>query len=203
MLPVSLPVFSLHSRALRLVQPRPPAADAPLVVAAQRGDRGAMKELYLRHGDYIAGMCARLLRCREEAREVTQDSFVTAFEQLEQLRDGDAFRAWVARIAVRQVRAHLRRQRLWRFIGIRGEEDATLFQLSEGAPAEARAELGQIDGLLLRLPAEQRVAWMLRHIEGEPLDEVARICECSLATVKRWIDAADTLLQRELRKGDA
>jgi RNA polymerase sigma-70 factor (ECF subfamily) len=162
-----------------------------------------MKELYLRHGDYIAGMCARLLRCREEAREVTQDSFVTAFEQLEQLRDGDAFRAWVARIAVRQVRAHLRRQRLWRFIGIRGEEDATLFQLSEGAPAEARAELGQIDGLLLRLPAEQRVAWMLRHIEGEPLDEVARICECSLATVKRWIDAADTLLQRELRKGDA
>jgi RNA polymerase sigma-70 factor (ECF subfamily) len=200
---VSFPALAFQSRALRLVQPERPSSDAPLVAAAQGGDRAAMKELYLRHGSYIAGLCARLMRSRDEAREITQDCFVTAIEQIGQLRDGDAFRAWVARIAVRQVNEHLKKQRLWRLIGVRGEEDATLFLLSEGAPTEARAELRLLDGLLLKLPPEQRVAWMLRHIEDESLDDVARICDCSLATVKRWIDAADTLIQRELRQGDA
>lgn len=194
--------LSLSPPPLRLVPKESSPLDAPLVEAARGGDRAAMKELYLRHGSYIAGMCARLLRSREEAREVTQDCFVTAFEQIAQLRDGDAFRGWLAQIAVRQARSHLRKRRLLSFFGVNGDEDATLFLLSEGESAEARAELRQIDGLLLKLPAEQRIAWMLRHIEGEPLEDVARACDCSLATVKRWIDAADTFLRRELRKGE-
>jgi RNA polymerase sigma-70 factor (ECF subfamily) len=41
------------------------------------------------------------------------------------------------------------------------------------------------------LPAHQRIAWMLQHVEGEPLESVAAACNCSLATVKRWIAAAD------------
>lgn len=197
-----LPVRPLSPTPLRLV-PRESAvpSDAVLVEAAQGGDRAAMKELYLRHSGYIVGMCARLMRNREEAREITQDCFVTAFEQIDKVRDGEAFRGWLAQIAVRQARKHLRKQRVLRLLGLGGEDDATLFLLSEGAPTDARAELQQIDGLLMKLPAEQRIAWMLRHIEGEKLEEVAVACDCSLATVKRWLDAADSIMQRELRRG--
>jgi len=42
------------------------------------------------------------------------------------------------------------------------------------------------------------VAWTLRHIEGLELTEVAEACACSLATVKRWIGAAETALRREV-----
>jgi RNA polymerase sigma-70 factor (ECF subfamily) len=185
---------------LRLVREGAPAPDAQLVQAACAGDRAAMKELYLRHGRYIAGMCARLLRSREEAQEVTQDCFVQAFSQLDQLRDGDAFRPWLAQIAVRLARRHLRRRRFLSFFGVRGEEDASLDALAEHAPAEARAELRRLDEVLLRLPAEQRIAWMLRHVEGEALEQVAAACGCSLATVKRRIDAADTQIRRETGK---
>lgn len=162
-----------------------------------------MRELYLRHSPYIAGMCARLLRSREEAEEVTQDCFVKAFAQLEQLRDGEAFRPWLAQIAVRLARGYLRKRRFLSFFGIRGEEDTSLYLLSEGAPAEARAELRKLDEALLRVPSEQRIAWMLRHVEGEPLEQVALACGCSLATVKRWIDAADSVVRRETGKEDA
>jgi RNA polymerase sigma-70 factor (ECF subfamily) len=185
---------------LRLVREGDPTPDARLVQAARGGDRAALHKLYTRHGAYIAGMCARLLRCRDEAQEVTQDTFVRAFSQLDQLRDGDAFRPWLAQIAVRLARRHLRRQRFLRFFGVRGEEDASLDALSDGAPAEARAELRQLDEALLRLPSEQRIAWMLRHVEGEPLEQVAAACGCSLATVKRWIDAADTAVRRQTGK---
>jgi RNA polymerase sigma-70 factor (ECF subfamily) len=177
--------------------------DGPLVEAARRGERQAMKQLYDRHGRYIAGLSARLLRSREEAEEVLQDTFVQAFTQLEQLRDGDAFRPWLAQIAVRLARRRLKKQRLFRFFGIRGEEDASLYLLSEGAPAEARSELRRLDEALLRVPEEQRIAWMLRHVEGEPLEQVAQVCGCSLATVKRWIDAADVQVRRATGKEDA
>lgn len=197
------PLPSPEPPRLRLVRDGEVPSDGALVQSAQRGDRAAMRELYLRHSPYIAGMCARLLRSREEAEEATQDSFVKAFAQLEQLRDGEAFRPWLAQIAVRLARGSLRKRRFLSFFGIRGEEDASLFLLSEGAPAEARAELRKLDEALLRVPSEQRIAWMLRHVEGEPLEQVALACGCSLATVKRWIDAADSVVRRETGKEGA
>ncbi len=185
--------------------PRP--SDAPLVTAAQAGDRAAMQELYLRHGAYIAGMCARLLRSREEAREITQDTFVIALDKLGQLRDGDAFRAWVAQIAVHLVRQRLRKKRLLRLLGLERQHDdedadVSLAALAITPTAEAQSELRRLDQLLLRLPAEERIAWMIRFVEEQPLEDVARACNCSLATVKRRIDAAQTLIRREMSKGE-
>ena len=181
-------------------------SDAPLVDAAQAGDRAAMKELYLRHGHYVAGMCARLLRHRDDAREITQEAFTNAFDRIGQLRDGDAFRGWVAQIAVYLVRQKLRRQRILRVFGLDrsddDEPDASLVRLAQPPTAEARAELRLLDGLLQRLPPEQRIAWMLRHVEEHPLEDVARACDCSLATIKRRIDAAQTFLRREMSKGE-
>jgi RNA polymerase sigma-70 factor (ECF subfamily) len=53
-----------------------------------------------------------------------------------------------------------------------------------------RAELALLDRMLARLPTKERMAWMLRYVEGCELPEVARMCGCSLATAKRRIAAA-------------
>jgi RNA polymerase sigma-70 factor (ECF subfamily) len=52
--------------------------------------------------------------------------------------------------------------------------------------------------LLDELPANERLAWTLRHIEGEQVEAVASLCGCSLATAKRRIAAAQTFLARTL-----
>ena len=167
--------------------------DATLVSRAVGGDRWAEEAIYRRHMRPIANLVLRLLRNRAEMDDAVQDTFVAAFEHLGALRDGAALRAWLAQIAVSQVRRRLRRRRLLGLLGLdRTVEDATLEALaSAGQPAEARAELGALDRLLATLPDEQRIAWMLRHVEGEELEDVARACSCSLATVKRRIAAAD------------
>jgi len=180
------------------VRNAPEESDAVLVEQACAGDTASKERLYRRHVDYVAGMCARLLRSLEASEDVVQDAFVIAFEQLASLREPAAFRGWLAAIAVSQVRRRLSRQRLLRVFGLdRSLDEAPLDALvREDTSAEVRSELAALDVVLRQLPPNHRVAWMLRYVEDEPLEDVATSCRCSLATVKRWIAAADARVQQ-------
>ncbi|APR88352.1 RNA polymerase sigma factor RpoE [Minicystis rosea] len=171
--------------------------DAELVAAAQAGDRVAEETIYRRHVQYVAGLVLRLLRDRCETEDVVQDTFLTAFEQLRALRDGGALRGWLSQIGVNQVRRRLRRRRLRRLLGLdQPQDDVGMAELaSPGQSPEVVAELGKLDRVLLKLPDEHRIAWVIRYIEGASLDEVALACGCSLATVKRWIASADSVVR--------
>lgn len=175
--------------------------DARLVERAKAGDRWAEEVIYRRYVNLIAGLAARLLRSRSEMEDVVQETFTRAFERLESLRDGDALRGWLAQIAVSQVRRRFRRRKLLGMLGLdRTEEDMPFESLAaEGLNAEEAAELGAIDALLGKLPVEQRIAWILRYVEGESLEDVARACDCSLATAKRRIAAAEARVDQHVR----
>jgi RNA polymerase sigma-70 factor (ECF subfamily) len=198
--------------------PAPPAADASrsarretaaqpdgaLVAAVLAGDRSAEEALYRRHAPSVLRLATRLLRSKEDASDVLQDAFVTAFEDVAALREPDAFRAWVHRIAVRLVHRRFRRRRLLGLLGLdRRNDELSLESLAdESASPEARVELRWLDAALARIDDKDRIAWMLRHVEGLALEEVAETCECSLATVKRRIAVADDVVRRHLG-GDA
>ncbi len=173
-------------------------SDAELVARVRAGETGSKKRLYLKHVDYIAGMCTRLLRSIESSEDVVQDTFVIAFSKIDSLRDPGAFRGWLATIAIREVRRRLARLRLLRFLGLDQDRDeCPLDELArDDLSIEARSELAALDLILRRLPQRQRIAWMLHHVEGEQIDAVAGACGCSRATVKRWIAAADERVQR-------
>jgi RNA polymerase sigma-70 factor, ECF subfamily len=80
---------------------------------------------------------------------------------------------------------------------VASDHDYTQLADSAASPQE-RALLGELYRALDRLPAHQRLAWTLRHAEGLELAAVAQACDCSLATVKRWIGAAEAALRREV-----
>jgi DNA-directed RNA polymerase specialized sigma24 family protein len=152
-------------------------SDAELVARALQGDRWSRDMLYRRHAHYLLAISARLLSDRSEGEEVVQDTFVVGFEQLGTLREPAALRGWLARIAVSLVRRRLRRARLLRFLGLdRSPDDATLAALAapELGPDDC-AELALVDRVLHRMPANLRIAWMLRRVEGLPLAEVASV----------------------------
>lgn len=176
-------------------------ADGELVLRARGGDRWAEEAIYRRFVTFVAGLALRLLRNRAEAEDVTQETFALALEQLGSLRDPESLRSWLAQIAVSRVRRRFRRQRLLRVLGLdRPVVDADFESLaSDGASGEVRAELAALDRVLAELPEEQRIAWTLRHVEGESLDDVARACVCSLATAKRRIAAAEARVKLHVR----
>ena len=175
--------------------------DAELVERARRGDRSAEDAIFRRHVETVAGLALHLLRHRADMEDVVQDTFVLALEKLAKLRDGGALRPWLMQIAVSLVRRRLRRRQLLRFVGLSpGEADAPLDALaSEALDPEACAELAGLDRALAELPAEARIAWMLRHVEGEAMEDVAFACGCSLSTAKRRIAAADARVRLHVR----
>jgi len=167
--------------------------DGDLVVDALDGKGWAYDALYQRHARSIGAMAARLLGTRQDVDDIVHDAFVTAFEKIHTLRDPKAFRSWLTQIAIMRVRQTLRRQRLRSMLGLRfPTDDATLEALaSNELDPERRLELGKLDEVLHTLPIGQRIAWMLRHVEGHAVDDIARHCDCSPTTVKRWLRKAE------------
>ena len=100
-------------------------------------------------------------------------------------------------ITARLARRRLRGRRLKLLLGIDDDHDYAELADTAASPPD-RALLGELYRALDRLPVRQRLAWTLRHVEGLELAAVARACECSLATVKRLITAAEAALRREL-----
>jgi RNA polymerase sigma-70 factor, ECF subfamily len=174
--------------------------DEELVRRALAGDRWGREMLYRRHAGSLLAMTIRLLANRGEAEEIVQDTFVTAFEQLGTLREPGAVRGWLGQIAVNLVRRRFRRARLMRFVGLdRGADDATLESLADpGVSTDQRVELALVDRLLRGMKPALRLAWMLRRVDGLELGEVASLCECSLATIKRRIVEADAIIERHV-----
>lgn len=182
--------------------------DESLIAAIRAGDRSvavaAEEELYRRHAGVVLGLASRLLHSRDEAMDVMQDAFVTAFEQLGSLRDPAAFRGWLLRVTASLVHRRFRRRKLLGILGLgRTREETALDDLADPTCSiETRAELRLLDRKLAQVSERDRAAWLLRHIDGFALEEVAEACGCSLATAKRRIAAAEAVVNAHFVGGE-
>lgn len=185
---------------VRLEPPLGPT-DSDLARRIGRGERWAEEAFYRRHVERVLGLAQRLLGNFADAEDVTQDTFATAFQIWHQLRDRERARAWLMQIAVRQVHRKFRKRRLLRLLGLdRSIEDLPLESLArEDTSAELRSELALLDSVLSSLAPPHKIAWMLRYVEGLPLEQVAEQCECSLATAKRRISTAHRAVSSQLQ----
>lgn len=186
---------------MRLLPAEAMVSDAELVRRVLAGDRSAEELVFRRHVEAVGGLALRLLRDRSEMEDVVQETFVLALEKLDALRDASALKPWLLKIAVSRVRRRIRRKKLLAMFGLdRTEADAPLDALasSELSP-EGRAELAIVDRVLAELPSEERIAWVLRYVEGEAIEDVAFACGCSASTAKRRIAAVDARVKLHVR----
>jgi RNA polymerase sigma-70 factor (ECF subfamily) len=153
---------------------------------------------YRRYARYVAAVALRLLGRDDEIDDVVQEVFLAALRGLGQLRDAQAVKGWLATVAVRIAGRRLRRRRLRAMVGLDGARDYERLA-APGAPADDRALIAHVYRLLDELPVKERLAWTLRHVEGEPLEAVARLCNCSLATAKRRVAAAQAAIDRAVQ----
>jgi len=173
--------------------------DDALLDAARRGDARARETLYRRHAAPLLATVTRLLGVRADAEDVLHDTFLLAFNRLDQLREADALHGWLLQIAISFVYRRVRRLRLLRRLGMGAAADASLVELAApGLAPEANAELVLLQKALDRLDTKTRIPWMLKNVEGYALQEVADACECSLATTKRRIADAEAFIARHL-----
>jgi RNA polymerase sigma-70 factor (ECF subfamily) len=121
--------------------------------------------------------------------------FVTAIDSIEKLDEPSSLRGWLGGIAVFTARSRMRRRTRWRIIELRPSEDLPdVEQVS--APPEVDEALRATYRVLERMPADERIAFALRFIDGMELTSVAEATRVSLSTVKRTLVKAQHRFQK-------
>ncbi len=187
----------------RLLESASAPSDEALVERARGGDEYAFDLLYRRHVQFVAAVVFRVCGRGHDLEDVVQETFITAFEQLGALDDPHALRGWLAQIALSRSNRRGRWFRLLRLFRDEPDEKSALATMvSADASPQVKAELREIDAALEKLPEPERTAWMLRFLLGCTLEEVARGCDCSVATAKRRLALAHGLMGDVVRLED-
>lgn len=157
--------------------------DHALVAALRAGRADASAAFYDRHIDAVHALVFRLTGPDAELDDLVHDVFVRAFQSLAQLRDPSALRSWVFGIAVRTVMIRFQTRRRQRWLRFMAPEDVPAVSVT--FDSELGVALGDVYAILADMEPEERVAFVLRRVEGLSLDEGAVAAGMSLATFRR------------------
>ncbi|MDP9034936.1 MAG: RNA polymerase sigma factor [Myxococcota bacterium] len=179
--------ISRHS-PLRLVSGTPETQpdDSALVLALSNGEEWAASAIWNRYAPMVYGLLDRALGSAGESDDLTQEVFLRVFAAIKKVRDPKALRSFIYSAAIRMLRWHFRSKRVRRVLTLSASGDLPE-QAVRGADSEGRQLLERFYRLLDSLSANDRTAFVLRHIEGLSLDEIVAATGVSLATVKRRV----------------
>jgi RNA polymerase sigma-70 factor (ECF subfamily) len=185
--------------------------DVALVDQAVRGELAAFNQLVVRHQDHLFGLVYRLVPDRDQAADVVQETFLSAYRNLGSFRGGSV-KSWLGRIAVNAA-MDLQRARRRRPSQPYPELEDESWQppAAEDVEPEHKALAGErsrvLAAALAALPFDQRTCIVLYDVQGYDYGEIARIMGVSLGTVKSRIHRGRLALRgalepaRELFRG--
>ncbi len=184
------------------------ATDQEVVALARAGKEAAYRELLRRYERPVFSLIYRMVRDRELAEDLSQETFVKVLNALESYRPEYKFSSWIFKIANNAAIDQLRRREI-ETLSLDGapgartpdEVEATALQAvdrSESALEEMAArELGTaIEQAIGKLRPEYRACILLRHVDGRSYEEIAETLDLPLGTVKTYIHRA----RHELRE---
>lgn len=182
--------------------------DQQLVERVQNGDKHAFDLLVAKYQRKLTRLLSQFVRDPAEVEDVTQEAFIKAYRALPAFRGDSAFYTWLYRIGINTAKNYLVSQgrKASTLQGI-DTEDAENFEeggvLREMDTPESELMSKQIaqtvNQTLEQLPEELRTAIILREIEGLSYDEIAKIMECPIGTVRSRIFRAREAISEELR----
>src|SRR5215471_18234003 len=186
------------------------SGDRRLLEQAQAGDMSAFEALVERHRDKVYGLALRMTRSDADAGEITQDTFLSAYQHLSEFRGEAAFGSWVHKIAANNALMRLRRQRILDVVS----DDLAAPEFTErGSLAEPpetdwsrRADDKILDDELGRaiqeatdtLPEGYREVFLLKDVEGLSYEEISEMVGISVPAVKSRLHRARLALREAI-----
>jgi RNA polymerase sigma-70 factor (ECF subfamily) len=181
--------------------------DIEMVNAVREGDTIAYRGLVEKYQDRVYHMVYGMVRNREDARDITQDAFVKAYDNLQRFRLESSFYTWIYRIAMNLSIDHLRRRKrkgtteFDETIANRDEHggiDEIHNQESPSKALERKRLYDRIMTAMQDLPEDQRQVVLLRELEGLSYKEIAEVMEIPEGTVMSRLYYARRKLQKAL-----
>lgn len=181
--------------------------DAILVERVQAGDKAAFDTLVLKYQNRVVQLANRFVKDPSEAQDVGQEAFIRAYRALPRFKGDSAFYTWLHRIVINVAMNHLI-SRPYRILSSKVDlevaernPDVWALQSMEGPEALLINDeiINKIQQTMDELPESLRIAIELREFEGKNYDEMARIMNCPLGTVRSRLYRAREILDVQLQ----
>jgi RNA polymerase sigma-70 factor (ECF subfamily) len=180
--------------ARSVVVQMPFTGDAVALVHALRENHpGAKAAFFQRYSRRVERIITHVLGFDAELADVLQEVFVSALGSIHSLQEPSAIEAWLSRVAALTARKVLRSRsrRAWLRRFVDSNEEERYEPAGAALDVEGRRAVKAVYAVLGRLPADERIAFALRFVDGMELTEVAAACGVSLATIKRRLQRAE------------
>lgn len=179
--------------------------DEALIALARAGSVDAFNQLVRSYERQVYNVALRLVGQRDQAEDVTQDTFLLAYRSLHQFRGG-LFRAWLLRIATNRCYDELRRRQRHpadSFDELGFEPEVQWSTLQGGEEPQERVERLEVSRMLEaalgRLPLDQRAVVVLSDVQGYSYEEIAAITGVTLGTIKSRLSRGRSRLRELVR----
>jgi len=182
--------------------------DRQLVARAQRGDKRAFELLVEKYQRKLGRLLSRFIRDPAEVEDVTQEAFIKAYRALPAFRGDSAFYTWLYRIGINTAKNYLmamgRRAPTSTEVEAEEaegfEEGEQLRDINTPESVLLSNEIAQtVNATIEQLPEELRTAIQLREIEGMSYEDIARVMDCPIGTVRSRIFRAREAIAEQLR----
>jgi RNA polymerase sigma-70 factor, ECF subfamily len=203
-----LPISPVRDRPMASIELRQGWVERdPVVAAATAGDHPAFAQLFARHREELVAYTYRLLGSREDAEDVTQETFLRSWDKRGSFRGRATFRAWLYRIATNAcltalARQHRRQQHSPQSTAVRDDHLLETIATRDALPDDAVVSNETVE-LALRvaiehMPPRQRAVLIMRDVLGWSAKDAAALLETSTASVNSALQRARTTLRTHL-----
>jgi RNA polymerase sigma-70 factor (ECF subfamily) len=184
--------------------PSAPAGEEELVRRVRRGDMPAYDELVRRYQERIYATIYHMTANHEDANDLAQESFIKAFQALRSFKGGSSFYTWLYRIAVNKTINFIKQRKNRMHMSLNdldfnAEHDPDLVALISDKTPRREAGLAELqeklNAALLKLSEPHRLVVVLHDVQGLPHDEIAKIMNCNIGTVRSRLFYARQQLQ--------
>jgi RNA polymerase sigma-70 factor (ECF subfamily) len=165
---------------------RDDSSEVALARAVVAREPWAEREVWDRYAPMVHGVLRRALGPGHDFEDLLQDVFLRVFDRVSGLREPSALRSFIYSVTIRVVRWEIRRAQS------RRRHQAAVLEHRDWPEAvtvdpETRDLVARAQAVLDGMPAKERAVFVLRHVEGKELAEIAEGLEISLSTAKRWL----------------
>lgn len=171
--------------------------DYRLMRGIQKGDMVMFNQMVDRYKDRLMNVIGRMLSSQEEAEDIVQETFVRVYQHRQSFNFKHCFSTWIYTIALNLARNELRKRRKFKFYDItemQGNEAE--FAVDPKVPSNLPQAL---EKAIKQLPDKYRIAFILRDVQELPYDEVAKVLDVPLGTVKSRVNRARLMLREKLQ----
>ncbi|MEX2336041.1 MAG: RNA polymerase sigma factor [Fulvivirga sp.] len=169
--------------------------DTALIARSMEGDRLAQNRLYKRYSRSMFNICYRMTNSYDDAEDVLQEAFISAFKNLRSYKGNATFGAWLKRIVINKAVNLLKKKQI-KFVAM----TADIPEYPEPDLTEDALNINRIKQAVKQLPDGYRIVFSLYLIEGYDHSEIAEILGISASTSKSQFNRSKKKLKQILQQ---